>query len=100
MFGMIAHATLKEGKEQELQSLLANWKATMRPQVPGKFLELVGNVAGQPNQVVFIALAQDQVAFEKMSASGEEHAFYGKFDAVFEAKPSWEVVSMDVTILE
>jgi hypothetical protein len=98
MFGMIARATLKPGKEQELQALLANWKATMRPSMPGKFLELVGNIAGQPNQVVFIALAEDAAAFEKMSASGEEHAFYGKFDAVFEAKPTWEVVSMEITI--
>ncbi len=100
MFGMIARATLKEGKEQELQTLLANWKETMGPQLPGKFLELVGNVAGQPNQVVFIALAQDEAAFQQMSASPEEHAFYGKFDAVFEEKPTIEVVSMDVTIPE
>jgi hypothetical protein len=98
MFGMIAHATLKAGKEQELQSLLADWKASMRPTIPGKFLELVGNIAGQPNQVVFIALAEDAAAFEQMSASGTEHAFYGKFDAVFEAKPTWEMVNMDVTI--
>lgn len=100
MFGMIARATLKDGKEQELQDLLASWRTTMRPQIPGKFLELVGNVAGSPNQVVFIALAQDQAAFEQMSASAEEHAFYGKFDAVFEAEPSWEMVSMEITIPE
>lgn len=100
MFGMIARATLKEGKEQELQSLLANWKATMRPQLPGKFLEMVGNAAGQPNQVVFIALAEDEAAFQKMSASPEEHAFYGKFNEVFEAEPTIQVVSMNITIPE
>ncbi len=100
MFGMIARATLQAGKERALQDLLANWRTTMRPQIPGKFLELVGNVAGSRNQVVFIALAQDQAAFEQMSASPEEHAFYGKFDAVFEAEPTWETVSMEVTIPE
>jgi hypothetical protein len=45
-------------------------------------------------------LAQDEAAFQQMSASPEEHAFYGKFDAVFEEKPTIEVVSMDVTIPE
>jgi hypothetical protein len=100
MFGMIARATLKEGKEQEVQSLLTIWNDTMWSQLPGKLLELVGNVAGQPNQVVFIALAQDEAAFQQMSASPEEHAFYGKFDAAFEEKPTIDIVQIAVTIPE
>ncbi|MDQ3692827.1 MAG: antibiotic biosynthesis monooxygenase [Chloroflexota bacterium] len=98
MYGMIARATVKPGQAAALQALLADWRATVRPTVPGSFLELVGNIAGHTDQVVFVALAQDQAAWDQLAASPEQLAFYQKFNAVFTAEPTWETVSMEITI--
>ena len=98
MFGMLARATLKPGKEAELQALLAEWRTIMRPKLPGSYLELVGNVAGTPADVIFVALSQDQTAFEQLSASPEQHAFNQKFNAVFEGEPTWEMISMEIAV--
>jgi hypothetical protein len=74
---------------------MAEWKRDIRPKIPGAFVELVGNVAGKPDQVVFIALAQDQATYQALAAMPEQHAFYLKFNEVFTGEPSWEDVEME-----
>lgn len=98
MYGMIARATLKPGQAPALQTLLTDWRTTVRPTIPGSFLELVGNIAGNTNQVVFVALARDEAAWNQLAASPAQLAFYQRFNAVFEAEPTWETVAMDITI--
>lgn len=48
--------------------------------------------------MVFVALAQDQASWEKIANSPEQFAFYQKFNAVFTAEPSFETVSLEITI--
>ena len=94
MFGTIAHATLRPGKRQRLDELMEEWKRDVRPKIPGAFVELMGNAAGQPDQIVFLALAQDEETYRNLANMPEQHQFYLKFDEVFEAMPTWEDVEM------
>ena len=96
MFGTIAHATLKPGQEAKLQTLMADWKRDILPKVPGTFLQLTGHVAGKPDQIVFVALAQDQATYRALAEMPEQHAFYLRFNEVFTGEPAWEDVAMDV----
>jgi hypothetical protein len=94
MFGTIAHATLKPGMEAKLDELFADWKRDIRPKIPGAFVELFGHKAGQPNEVVFVALAQDEETYRKLAAMPEQHQFYLRFNEVFTGEPTWEDVAM------
>ncbi len=95
MFGTIAHATLKPGQEGKLQNLLEEWKRDILPKIPGTFIQLTGHQAGKPDQIVFVALAQDESTYRKLAEMPEQHQFYLRFNEVFTGEPTWEDVAMD-----
>lgn len=95
MFGTIAHANLKPGQRGRLQELMADWKRDIRPKIPGAFVELIGHQAGQPDAVVFVALAQDEPTYRQLAAMPEQHEFYQRFNEVFTGEPTWEDVEME-----
>jgi hypothetical protein len=95
MFGTIAHATLKPGMEAQLDEAFAAWKRDIRPKIPGAFVELHGHVAGRPDEVVFVALAQDEATYRKLAELPEQHEFYLRFNEVFTGEPTWEDVEME-----
>jgi hypothetical protein len=98
MFGTIAHATLKPGQRQRLDDFMDEWRRDIRPKVAGSFLELVGHQAGKPDQIVFVALAQDEATYRRLATMPEQHEFYLRFNEVFEAEPTWEDVELDIRI--
>ena len=95
MFGTIAHTTLKPGQEARLDALMEDWKREIRPKISGPFVELIGHRAGQPDQVVFVALAQDEATYRMMAEMPEQHQFYLRFNEVFTGEPTWEDVEME-----
>ena len=100
MFGTIAHATLKPGQRERLDELMTEWKRDIRPKVPGAFVELAGHQAGQPDHIVFVALAQDEETYRQLAAMPEQHEFYLRFNQVFEGEPTWEDVELEWRIRE
>ena len=94
MFGTIAHATLKPGQEGMLGELMEDWKRDILPKIPGAFIQLTGHVAGHPEQVVFVALAQDEATYRALAEMPEQHQFYLRFNEVFTGEPAWEDVAM------
>ncbi len=95
MFGTIAHATLKPGQEGKLDELLADWKRDILPKIPGTFIQLTGHLASKPDQIVFVALAQDEATYRTLAEMPEQHQFYLRFNEVFTGEPAWEDVTMD-----
>jgi hypothetical protein len=100
MFGTIAHATLKPGQEGKLEEVLADWKRDILPKIPGTFVQLTGNQAGKPDQIVFVALAQDEATYRKLAEMPEQHQFYLRFNEVFTGEPTWEDVAMEWDVRE
>ena len=95
MFGTIARATLKPGKQARLDEMMEEWDRDIRPKIPGTFVQLMGHRAGQPDQVVFVALAQDEATYRKLAEMPEQHQFYLRFNEVFTGEPAWEDVEME-----
>lgn len=95
MFGTIARATLKPGQEAKLETMFEEWSRDIRPKIPGPFVELTGHAAGKPDQVVFVALAQDEATYRALAEMPEQHAFYQRFNEVFTGEPTWEDVEME-----
>jgi hypothetical protein len=95
MFGTIGHARLKNGARAQLQSLMDDWTTTIRPTIPGSFVNLVGNAAGRPDDLVFVALAQDEATYRALAALPEQDAWYRRMAALIEGDVRWEDVEMD-----
>ena len=95
MFGTIAHATLKPGMAARLAEFNAEWDREIRPLVPGAFVELAGHAAGRPDQIVFVAFAEDEAAYRALAALPAQHAFYLRFNECFTAEPTWQDVELD-----
>ena len=95
MFGTIAHATLEPGQEAHLGTLMEDWRREIRPKIPGPVVELVGHRAGQPNEVVFIVLTQDEAAYRTMAEMPEQHQFFLGANDVLGGEPTWEDVKME-----
>jgi hypothetical protein len=100
MFGTVAHATLQPGKKAQLDALMEDWRRDIRPRIPGTFVELWGHRAGQPDQIVFVALAQDEATYRQLAEMPEQHQFYQRFNEVFTGEPTWEDVAMEWGIRE
>ena len=93
MFGTIGHARLKAGGQAQLEALFQEWQQTIRPQIPGAFLNLVGHAAGSPNELVFVALAQDEATHRRLAELPAQDAWFRRFADQGEVR--WEDVELE-----
>ena len=96
MFGTIGHVRIKSGHEPQLRALMDDWESSIRPLVPGDMLQLYGHRAGEPDQIVFVALAQDEATYRALAAMPEQDAWFRKLIEHTEGEPAWEDVEMTV----
>ena len=94
MFGTIGHARLKSGRQAPLEALNQEWQQTIRPKIPGEFVQLIGNRDGQPDELVFVALAQVKATYQRMAEMPEQDAWYRRFAEQVEGEVRWEDVEM------
>jgi hypothetical protein len=96
MFGTIGHARLKSGGQAQLEALMQEWLQTIRPQLPGDFVQLVGHADGQPEELVFVALAQDKATYQRLAQLPEQDAWFRRFAEQVEGEVQWEDVAMEM----
>lgn len=95
MFGTIGHARLKSGRQSQLDALTQEWQQTIRPQIPGEVLQLVGHADGKPEELVFVALVQDEATYRQMAAMPEQDAWYRRMTEHLEGDVRWEDVELE-----
>jgi quinol monooxygenase YgiN len=95
MFGTIGHAQLKPGQRDQLEALMTEWRQTIRPQVPGPFVQYVGHQDGQPNGLVFVALAQDKATYQRLAALPAQDAWYRRLRALLDGDVRWDDVELE-----
>lgn len=96
MFGTIGHVRVKSGTDADFRALQDEWQQTIRPKVPGTFLSLIGRPKDRPDEVVFVALAQDEATYRQLAEMPEQDAWYRRMAALAEGEPTWEDVEMDL----
>jgi hypothetical protein len=96
MFGTIGHARLKSGGQAQMEALMQEWLQTIRPQIPGEVVQLVGHADGQPEELVFVALVQDKATYERLAAMPEQDAWYRRMTEQLEGDVRWEDVAMEM----
>jgi len=95
MFGTIGHARLKPGRQGQLDALMDDWRQTVRPRIPGAFLNLIGHTDDHPDALVFVALAQDKATYRALAEMPEQDAWYRRFTEHVEGEVRWKDVEMD-----
>jgi quinol monooxygenase YgiN len=95
MFGTIGHLTPKPGGQEKFRALMDDWERTMRPQIPGNVIQLSGRPKDNPNQVVFIALFQDEETYRNLAANPDQDAWFRKMMELTEGDVTWEDVQID-----
>jgi hypothetical protein len=96
MFGTIGRARLKAGKEDAFKAVSEDWVREIRPQIPGRVIELMGKSKDHPDETMFIALMQDEPTYRKLAEMPEQHAYFERFSALTEDGIRWEDVELDV----
>jgi hypothetical protein len=81
-----------------MQALMADWKQTVRPLLPGRFVEMIGAPKDRPGEMVFLALAQDEATYRALAELPEQQAFYQRMIEHTEGEPTWEDVSMEIVV--
>jgi hypothetical protein len=95
MFGTIGHARLKSGEQAQMEALMQEWLQTIRPQISGEVLQLVGHADGQPEELVFVALVQDKATYQQLAAMPEQDAWYRRMTEYLEGDVRWEDVELE-----
>src|SRR4051812_1909729 len=95
MFGTIGHARLKPGARAQLESLMGDWNATIRPQIPAAIVNLIGHAAGSPDDLVFLALVQDEPTYRDLANLPEQDAWFRRMTALIDGDVRWEDVELD-----
>ena len=95
MFGTIGHGRVKPGRQAQLEALTTEWLETIRPLIPGEFVQLVGHADGKPEELVFVALAQDKATYQQMAAMPEQDAWYRRMTEHLEGDVRWEDVELE-----
>jgi hypothetical protein len=98
MFGTIGHVRLKPGKQPDLKALMDEWNRIIRPQVPGSVMQFTGSVSGQSDQVVFIALMQDEKTYRALAENPDQDGWYRRMLELIDGDVSWEDVNLDLTL--
>jgi hypothetical protein len=98
MFGTIGHARLKPGNDAKMRELMDEWKQTIRPTIPGGMLELTGNAAGQPNEMVFVALMQDEATYRALAEDPRQDAWFRRMSELVDGEVRWEDVELEITL--
>ena len=95
MFGTIGHARLKPDMQDQLNALTDEWRRTIRPQVPGPFVQYLGHRDGQPDAIVFVALAQDKATYQQLAQLPAQDAWYRRMRELLEGDVQWDDVELD-----
>jgi hypothetical protein len=100
MFGTIGHVRVKPGHDAAILQLQDEWERTIRPTIPGAFVSLFGQPKGRSDEVVFIALAQDEPTYRALAASPAQDAWYRRLMEHCQGEPVWEDVEMNWFVRE
>lgn len=76
----------------------SGWRATIRPQIPGPVLELIGRPKDWPDDVVFIALMQDEATYRTLANNPDQDAFYWQLMTLIDGEISWEDVELEIAV--
>jgi len=98
MSGTIGRARPKPGSEQQFDSLMSEWVRDIRPKIPGRFVEFTGKSTEHPDEVLFIALAQDEKTYRALAEMPEQHKFFERMSQLMDGNIRWEDVQLDMTI--
>ena len=89
MYGTMARMRVKPGKAEELRALGETWSRERKPKVAGAVASYMLIPDSSPNELVLLAVFQDQATYRANAADPEQDRWYQRIRALLEADPVW-----------
>ena len=96
MFGTIGRARPKDGKADEFNRSGEDWARDIRPKVPGRVLTFAGKSVNRPDEIIFIALMQDEATYRNLAEMPEQHTYFERISALVDGDITWDDIEVDV----
>ena len=90
MYGSIFRMRVKPDSEQKLIDLMEEWERDIRPNVAGVRGGYVLKPDNARNELIGVAVFEDQDSYRANAASPEQDAWYRKMRELLESDPEWE----------
>jgi hypothetical protein len=93
MFGTTSAIPGSKPAAAAFDALMEEWSQTIRPKIPDEFVQLAGRVDGQPDDLVFVDLAQDKATYQQLAQLPEQDAWCRRMAELIEGDVRWEDVA-------
>ena len=90
MYGSIFRMHVKAGGEQKVMALMDEWEEKMRPGVPGVVAAYTLRPDRAKNELIGVAIFEDQDSYRANAASPQQDAWYRRMREQLTADPEWE----------
>lgn len=98
MFGTIGRARPRAGQEDAFRAMSEEWIQDIRPKIPGRVVEFIGKSVEHPDEIMFIALMQDEPTYRKLAEMPEQHTYFERFSELTDGGIRWEDVELEPII--
>ncbi len=89
MYGTVARMRVKPGHMEQLQRLNQEWQEGRGRQVRGFVASYVLRPDNRPDELVLVAVFQDQESYRANAADPEQDRWYRQLREHLEADPEW-----------
>lgn len=89
MYGTVARMRVKPGHQEQLQAMNAEWEHGRGRQVPGYVGSYVLRPDNRPDELVMMAIFQDQDRYRANAVDAEQDRWYRQMREHLEADPEW-----------
>ena len=96
MYGTVAHARVKAGKEQEGEALMQAWARDRKPTLPGCVRGYTFQLDSDPNAIIIVAVFDSKESYVANANDPEQDVWYRQLRETLEDDPTWhdgEVIS-------
>ena len=90
MFGTIFRMRPKQGQQQAVINLFEEFQRERGPKVPGALAGYVLRPVNAPDQLIGIAVFQDEKTYDANADDPAQAQWYERLKALLEADPEWE----------
>lgn len=103
MFGTIGRMQFKDAKMRSHEQMMRfheEWHRTVRPHVKGAMFNATGHSVDRPDELLLIALAQDEATYRSIPGLPQQEAWYQRISQYLKTEPTWEDIDVDIVAAE
>lgn len=89
MYGTVAYIRVKSGHQDDLVTLMNEWRTERKPKVPGALDGYVFKMDADSHDWILVALFEDKDAYFENASDPEQGRWFVRFMEHLEEEPQW-----------